>query len=155
MSETQPATTYPPVQLYNQWTDEAEDMDMSTSEWMEAMIEAGRKKFEPSDVHYDEDRTALRQDRARLQDNLAETQAQIDQLQDDLTNTDRATIIEYVNENPGATDDEIIQHLQNTLLDRVIRHLTELEGDTLRLEENRYYPREDTETNPDRRSVPR
>lgn len=66
MSDTQPATTYPTAQLYDQWTEAADANDMSTSEWMEAMIEAGRKKFSIADVEPDEEKTEIRRERAQL-----------------------------------------------------------------------------------------
>lgn len=140
MSDTQPATTYPTVQLYDQWTEAAEAKDMSTSEWMEAMIEAGRKKFRIDDVEPDEDKADIRRERAHLAQELEQTTDRLETLQHQLERTDRAAIQEYVQENPGVSDNEIIQHVLNTTTSRVIDHLTDLEGETFRVEDGGYYP---------------
>jgi hypothetical protein len=53
---------------------------------------------------------------------------------------ERRTIKRYVDDNPGATYDEIIQHLIETVPSRVTTHLGDLEGDEIRYEDEGYYP---------------
>jgi len=50
---------------------------------------------------------------------------------------------EFIKTNPGANYDEIIQHIIDTIPERVTVHLDQMEGDYLRVEEGRYYTREE------------
>lgn len=93
-SETQPTMTYPSKQQHARWKQEAESMDMSLSEFVQAMTEAGLKKFD-ADITSDESARALRQQRNELKreldrtrDRVRELEAQVHALQDDSSSGD-------------------------------------------------------------------
>ena len=141
MTETdkQPAMTYPTPEQYEAWKDDAKEMDMSVSEWMQAMIEAGRKKFDAS-VEPDESAEELREQRNDLQEQLEYARDRIEELETAMYHGEQEAIREFVEENPGATFGEIVQHVVDTVPDRVTRHLDELEGDALYVDGDEYYP---------------
>lgn len=132
------AVTYPTSQQYERWKAEADSRDMSISAFMQAMIEAGLKKFDAS-IEPDETNRDLREQRNELKDELDRTRARVQQLEEQLHKDDRATIRAYVEDNPGATWDEIVQHLIDTLPERTTQHLSGMEGETLRVEDGEYY----------------
>lgn len=139
-SDTQPAMAYPKSDQYDRWKQQAEEFDMSVSEFMQAMIEAGLKKFDAT-VEPDETARELREQRNDLRDELAHARGRINDLETRLYQGERAAIRDYVEENPGATYDEIIQHVVDTVPERVTKHLDDLEGEGVTVEDDRYYPR--------------
>lgn len=141
MTETdkQPAMTYPTPEQYEAWKAEAAEMDMSVSEWIQAMVEAGRKKFD-AQVTPDETAAELREQRNDLKDELDHARERIEKLEQRLHQGERAAIIEFVEENPGASYGEIGQHIADTVPERLTRHLDELEGDALAVDNDSYYP---------------
>lgn len=143
-SDTQPAMTYPTVEQYDRWKQQAEAFDMSVSEFMQAMVEAGLKKFDAR-VEPDETVDELREQRDDLKDELNHARSRIQRLEDRLHHGEQAAIKQYVRENPGATWDEVIQHVVDTVPERVTEHLDVMEGDTLQVEDGAYYPAEHTE----------
>lgn len=142
--DTQPAMTYPPESLYEDWTTQAEEMEMSVSEWMQAMIEAGRKGFQNS-VSLDETELELRQQRNDLKRELRNARDRIEDLEDRLHEGERAAIIDYVRRNPGATYEEVVQHVQDSAPGRIDAVLESLEGDKLLYDEQGYYTNEGVE----------
>ena len=138
-SDTQPAMTYPTEDQYDRWKQRAEEFDMSVSEFIAAMVEAGLKKFDAS-VEPDETLTELREQRNDLRDELDHARTRIESLEDRIHHGERATIQQFVEENPGATYDEIIQHVLDSAPGRVTNHLEDLEGEDLRVEDGGYYP---------------
>ena len=136
------AMTYPTPEQYEGWKDDAEEMDMSVSEWMQAMIEAGRKKFD-AQVEPDEDVQELRNHRNDLKDELEHARSRVRELETQLHDDERAVISEFVEENPGATFDDITRKVIDTVPERVNRHLDELEGDALYVDDDGYYPESD------------
>lgn len=141
-TDKQPAMTYPTPEQYETWKEEADEMDMSVSEWMQAMVEAGRKKFDAR-VEPDESAQELREQRNDLKEELGHARERIEKLENQIHRGERATIVEFVEENPGATYGEIGQRLSDTIPERLQPHLDALESDELRKEEDRYYPTED------------
>lgn len=144
MTETdkQPAMTYPTPEQYEGWKADAEEMDMSVSEWMQAMIEAGRKKFDAS-VEPDESVQELREQRNDLKAELEHARERIQTLEELAHRSERQAIIEYVEKNPGATYGEIGQHLTDTVPERLQPHLDALEGEELYADGEGFYPTED------------
>jgi predicted RNase H-like nuclease (RuvC/YqgF family) len=140
-TDKQPAMTYPDPEQYKGWKADAEEMDMSVSEWMQAMIEAGRKKFEVS-VEPDETADQLRRQRNDLKDELERARERIEELETQLHHGEKEVIRQFITENPGATFGEITQHVIDTVPQRVNRHLDELEGEAVRVEDDEYYPQE-------------
>jgi predicted nuclease with TOPRIM domain len=134
--------TYPTTEQYERWKDRADTFDMSVSEFMQAMVEAGLKKFDAT-VDPDETNQELREQRNDLKDELDRTRARIRTLEDRLHDDERNTVHQYVENNPGATYDEIIQHVIDTVPGRVSDHLDELEGESLRADDGAYYATDD------------
>lgn len=139
MADTQPAMTYPTEEQYSRWKDRAEAMDMSVSEWMQAMIEAGSKKFTAA-VEPDETNRELRQQRNDLKTELDHARDRIDRLEDQLHRSERATVKQFIEENPGAAYPEIAQHVIDTVPERVNLHLESLQGEEIRSMDGEYHP---------------
>lgn len=137
--DTQPAMTYPTTDQYEGWKSDAADMDMSVSEWIQAMVEAGRKKFDGS-VEPDETVRELREQRNDLKAELEHARERIDKLENQLHRGEREAIRRFVAENPGATRGEIGQRLADTVPERLTPHLDALEGAELEKEGEEYYP---------------
>ncbi|QIB74758.1 hypothetical protein G3I44_10955 [Halogeometricum borinquense] len=141
MGDSHHAATYPSEDQYQRWQKRAEEMGMSMSEFMEAMIEAGLKKFSAS-VEPDETNQELRHQRNELKTELDRARDRIQELEDAVYHGERRTIKRYVEANPGATYDDVIQHVIDTVPQRVTTHLDDLEGEELRYEDGGYYPAE-------------
>jgi hypothetical protein len=69
---TNHVATYPSDEQLERWKREAEEMDMSFSEWVQGMVEAGLKNFSPT-VDPDEDLHDLRRQRNDLRQELEAT----------------------------------------------------------------------------------
>ena len=139
---TQAAMTYPTVDQYDRWKARADELDMSVSEFMQAMVEAGIKVdrgFE-IDLERDESRQELRAQRNDLKEELEHARTRIAKLENRLHRGERAELIEFVERNPGATHGEVGQHLADTVADRLPEYLEALEGEHIRIEDDRYYP---------------
>jgi len=141
VADSRHAATYPSEEQYQRWQDRADDLGMSMSEFMEAMVEAGMKKFDVS-VEPDETNRELREQRNELKTELDRTRDRIQELEDAVYHGERRTIKRYVEDNPGATYDEVIQHVIDTVPQRVTTHLDDLEGDELQYVDGGYYPAE-------------
>jgi ElaB/YqjD/DUF883 family membrane-anchored ribosome-binding protein len=141
VADSRHAATYPSEEQYQRWQDRADDLGMSMSEFMEAMVEAGMKKFDVS-VEPDETNQELRQQRNELKTELDRARDRIQELEDAVYHGERRTIKRYVEDNPGATYDEVIQHVIDTVPQRVTTHLDDLEGDELQYVDGGYYPAE-------------
>ena len=139
MTDSHHVATYLTKEQYRRWKSQANDMGMSMSEFVEAMAEAGMKKFDV-DVEPDETNRELREQRNELKEELDRARDRIRELEDAVYHGERRTIERYVRENPGATYEEVIQHVIDTVPQRVTTHLDDLESDALRHEEGEYYP---------------
>jgi ElaB/YqjD/DUF883 family membrane-anchored ribosome-binding protein len=139
MPESKHAATYPTQQQYIRWKNRADELGMSTSEFIEAMVEAGMKKFDAS-ANPDETNRELRQQRNKLKNELDRARERIQELEDAVYHGERRTIKEYVRANPGAEYDEIIRHVMQTVPERVTTHLDDMEGEDLLFDDDRYYP---------------
>ena len=131
--DSHPAMTHPTGDQYERWGQKADDLGMPMSEFVECMVEAGLKKFDV-DVDPDETNRELREQRNDLKAKLDRARDWINQLEDELHYGERGVIRDFVAENPGATYDEIVQHVTDTAAGRVTSHLEGLEGDALRVE---------------------
>jgi len=139
MSESQPATAYPTQVQYDRWADRAEEYGMSISEFIQAMVEAGIKKFDAR-VEPDESHRELREQRNNIKNELERARDRIDTLEDQLHGTERETIRTYVEKNPGATYEDVTQHIIDTAPDRINGHLDALQGESIEAVGDRYYP---------------
>lgn len=140
--DTQPATAYPTSEQYARWTTRAEELDMSRSEFMQAMIEAGMKKFDAS-VAPDETTRELRRQRNDLKEELNSARNRIQQLERRLHHEEGDVIVRYVAENPGASYHDIAEHVVETAPQWVNDHLDAMEGERVQMDDNGYYPVED------------
>ncbi|MFB6187466.1 MAG: hypothetical protein ABEI86_11445 [Halobacteriaceae archaeon] len=139
---TQPAMTYPSKDQYARWKSCADDRDMSVSEFMQSMIEAGLKVDQGFELSLDRDESTaqLREQRNDLKRELDRARDRIQKLENRLHETERMTVEDFIEENPGATHAEITQHLIDTAPERVVKHLEALEGDSVLVEDGKYYP---------------
>jgi len=141
---TATATTYPTVEQYERWKKQADEMDLTVSEFIKCMTEAGRKDFEIK-VEPDETTQELREQRNDLTRQLEQARERVESLEDRLHHDERHQIERIVEENPGASFADIVQHFANSLPDRVTRHLDELEGTTIQRRDDGYYAAEEGE----------
>jgi len=133
---------YVPEDQYSEWEAKADDMGMNMSDFVKANTEAGLKKFD-RDVEPDETNRELRTQRNELRDELDRARDRIQELEDRLYHGEPAEIERFVRDNPGATYDEIVQQIIDTAAGRVTKHLDDMEGDELRVDDGEYYPAED------------
>lgn len=144
MSDYNHVATYPSDEQLDRWEDHCEEMGFrSRSEFVEAMVEAGLKKFDAARIEPDETNRELREQRNDLKAELDRARNRIQELETAVYDGERQEITEFVEENPGGTYDEIIQHIMVTVPERVKDHLDDLEGDALRAEDDGYYLREE------------
>lgn len=138
-AETQATTTYPSNQQHARWKQEAEAMDMSLSEFIQAMTEAGLKKFD-AEVTPDESVSELRRQRNDLKRELDRTRSRVAKLEEQVQTREREAILSFVDTHPGVELSEIIQELIETTSDRApkqVEHLVTI-GE-LRYEDGEYY----------------
>lgn len=139
MSDCRHVATYPAEEQYQRWKNRAERRGMSTSEFVEAMVEAGLKKFEPT-VQPDMTNQELKDQRDELKQELDHARTRIQQLEDAAYHGERRTIKRFVEQNPGVGYDEIMQHVIDTVPQRVTTQLDELEGADIQNTDAGYYP---------------
>jgi predicted nuclease with TOPRIM domain len=134
-------TVYPTEKQKERWGARADDLDMGMSEFVKSMTEAGLKKFDAT-IEPTETLAELREQRNDLRDELDRTRERVAELEDQLHHGERAAIRQYVEENPGATYDEIVRHVIDTVPARVSQHLDDMEGEDLVVdpEADTYFP---------------
>lgn len=142
--KTATAMSYPPKALYEEWKSEAEDWDTSVSAWIQHMVESGRKQFD-TEIAVDEDALELREQRNDLKRELKRTRERVEELEDQLHSGERAELLSFLKENPGATYDEVTQHLGETVPGRVQELLERLEGSEIEKDGRGFYRAEDNE----------
>jgi len=130
---------YPSNEQHARWKQEAEEMDMSLSEFIQAMTEAGLKKFDV-DVEPDESLSELRRQRNDLKHELDRTRDRVAKLEHQLQTREREAIKEFVQENPGAELGDIIQELIESTSDRVPKQVEGMVAvGELQYEDGEYY----------------
>lgn len=132
---------YPEAEQYDRWVLEAESRGYECvgSPFIRDMVEAGLKKFNAA-VEPDETNRELRTQRNDLRRELRRARGRIEELEDRLHGGEHEAIREYVADNPGATFDDIIMHVNKGVPDRVIRHIEEMEGSDLTRQNGDFYP---------------
>lgn len=138
-TDTHQTSVYPTERQYRRWERRADERGMSVAEFVKSMTEAGLKKFDATTTP-DETVQELRKQRNDLKTELRDARDRIARLEDELHGGERAEIRDYVRQNPGATYDEIIQHIIDTAPSRVTSKLDTLEGDVIRVDGDGYYP---------------
>lgn len=135
-------STYPSEEQFSHWSERAEEMGMSKSQFVMCMVEAGIKKFE-REVDPDETKNDLRQQRADLREELSRTRDRVEKLERQLLKSDRQTILEYLDEEPGVGFHDVVQHIQNTTASRVANLLGEMVGAEVTVDDGRYFRRDE------------
>jgi len=142
-SETQATMTYPTTEQHARWKREADAMDMSLSEFIQAMTEAGLKKFDV-DVEPDESLSEVRRQRNDLKRELDRSRNRITKLEEQLQTRERQRIKSFVAENPGVELSDIIQDLIETTSDRAPHQVADLVAvGELHHEDGAYYPNDE------------
>ena len=136
MSET--ITVYTSAELAEAWKQAANRRDMSVSKFVQDMTEAGRKEISV-EFQIDNDAAELRHQRNNLKRENEELQRRIERLQKKALNEEREFIIEFIQDNPGATYRTIVEGFIDTAPSRVNYYLDVLTGDEIEKEGNHYY----------------
>jgi len=136
--DTQPTMCYPTTEQHGEWKDHADDLDMSLSNFVASMVEAGRKKFNAS-VSPDETNTELREQRNRYKRENDQLRRRVQRLEDRLATGERGQILAFIENNPGATYKEIVNHIGEKTPGRVTDHLDDLGGDAIEKRDDGYY----------------
>lgn len=138
--ETATAYTYPREEVYEQWQTAAVEMGMTTSEYIQAMVAAGRKEFARDSVSPDETAMELREQRNRYKEQLQTARSRIEELEDRVSTGERAAVREFVADNPGTTYRDIVNRLIETVRDRAGPLVEQMEGEDIVREDGQYYP---------------
>lgn len=136
---SQATMTYPTEEQHSRWKENAEKHGMSLSEYIQAMVEAGQKKFEV-DGTPDETKKELRRQRNDLREQLEIARERIEQLERENYTTEREQIRSFVRENPGVTFSDVVNHVNQKSDDRVNDHLEAMNGQYIRFEGDEIYP---------------
>lgn len=136
MSNPHRAVAYPTEEQYERWAAEAEERGYkSVSQFIQDMTEAGLKKFEATtepDVTNDE----LREQRNDLKDELSHARTRVEELEEQLYRGERETVRRYIERNPGAAYEEVLEQVRDTAPVRLTQTLEELEGDGLHISDD-------------------
>ncbi|WP_141212038.1 hypothetical protein [Halorubrum sp. Eb13] len=108
---------------------------MSESQFVQAMVEAGLKKF-TREVEPDMTRDELRRERNELYTELREEREAKHRLEEKSMTSEREVVIEYVEDNPGCTYKNIADHLAQTAPSRTTNVLEKTEGSDLTVDED-------------------
>jgi len=138
------AVSYPPESLYETWSEHADSLDLSNSQFIIKMVEAGRRNISMDDASTASIRELLKE-RADLEKEIQRQRERIDDLERQLQHSTQSEIVSFVAENPGAQTPDIIQHMANSVPSRVAGHLDALEGDAIERHEDGYVPSEPAE----------
>lgn len=139
MSESVPVTVYVSEEQRDEWREKAEEMDMSLSEFVEAMTNAGQKKFELN-VDPDETNAKLREDRNYFERKLKEERREKERLEEQLHGGERQAIANFIEANQGVSYQEIVEHVADTVPSRVSDHLEAMNGESIWNGRDGYYP---------------
>jgi len=94
-SEKVTAVTYPPATLYSDWQDHAEEVDMSISQFILRMTEAGRNHVDLEDVAQ-RSIQELHEQNTDLQRELKRQRARNEELERKLRMTVHGEILEFI-----------------------------------------------------------
>lgn len=140
-------TVYLPDEAYERWERRRGELGYDKrSQFIQAMVEAGLKKFDAATLP-DDNSVEIRRQRDEWREKAREREAWVGKLEDRLSRTEQETVREYVAEHPddGVTVEEIVQHLIDTVYDRANDHVNSLLGDAIRYDSERdvYLPADD------------
>lgn len=130
MSDKVPVTVYISEEQRDDWREEADAMDMSQSEFVGSMTNAGRKKFD-IDVEPDETDSELREARDYYRREMEKERREKERLEEQLHGGERQAITNFIEANPGVSYQEIVEHVVDTAPGRVSDHLEEMNGQSI------------------------
>lgn len=125
-SGTHHVATYPTVAQYERWERRSEDLDYTTfSQFVQDMVEAGIKADLGFDagVQPDEPVQELRQQRNDLRQELEHARERIQNLEERVYYSERATVTRFLEDNPGASYEDVLAHMKATLPERMTQYL--------------------------------
>lgn len=98
---------------------------MGVSEFIQYMVSAGQKADRGFEVSLEPDESAreLRNQRNDLMVELERARDRIETLEEQVYYTERAELRRYVEDNPGASYDELLDHMQRTVPDRLPEYI--------------------------------
>ncbi|ELZ45907.1 hypothetical protein C463_05735 [Halorubrum californiense DSM 19288] len=134
MTEKHHIGVYTPQDRYEMWKQEADELGMSMSQWANAMVEAGLKKFD-RDIQPEESKSDLRKRNTQLWNDYEKVRKERDKLETQLHQTERRAIVEFVEENQGCRYKEIAQHLAKNRGSRLTKLLDALDGEEIEIDE--------------------
>lgn len=132
------AATYVTDEQHTRWKSNADGRDMSFSAWLEAMVEAGMKKFEPR-VTPTESVTDLQEQRSDLRSELEQARERISHLETQLYSGEQQAIIDHLKKNDGAALGELVQMSIERSPERIHSNLDQLGTDVTHENETYYY----------------
>lgn len=123
MGDVRNAFVYPTSDQYARWQERADELDKSVSEFIIAMTEAGIKELDglviDLDDSHDESYLELRRERNSLKRELRRARERIQELEDLSYREERRALRRYVEDNPGASYDEMTDFLRRTVPQRM------------------------------------
>lgn len=134
MTEKHHIGVYTPQDRYEAWKQEADELGMSMSQWANAMVEAGLKKFD-RDIQPAESKTELRKRNTKLWNDYERIRKERDKLETQLHQTEQRAIIEFVEENSGCQYKEIAQYLSKNRGSRLTKLLDAMDGEEIEIDE--------------------
>ena len=136
--------TYPTNEQHARWKEQAKEVGMSMSGFIKTRVEAGMSKLDPASVEPDETNAELREQRDDLKDEVDHLRDRISKLEDRLYRSDSAELRRFVERNPGTDFDGIKEHLRATVPERANEHLDAMEGESIEVHNDAYYPTPET-----------
>jgi|AntRauMinimDraft_4_1070384.scaffolds.fasta_scaffold00491_8 t-SNARE complex subunit (syntaxin) len=132
------AKTYPQPEQYERWKNRAAEVDMSISEFIQSMVEAGMKVDQGLEMEIRPDETVheLREQRNDMKAEVDHLRERVDKLEERLHDSERAAVENHVEDLGMASHDQVLDHVRETAPVRVTRHLEALSGDSLRQNPN-------------------
>lgn len=130
MRKSIPVTVYVPEGTRDRWKDAAENMEMSQSEFVAAMTEAGQKKFDTK-IEPDETDDEIREARNYFERELKNERREKEQLEEQLHGGEQQAITNFIESNPGASYQDIVKYVTDTAPSRVSNHLEEMNGQSI------------------------
>jgi hypothetical protein len=133
----QTATAYPQTETYAEWSDHADELDMSVSRYILAMVEVGRKEIDLS-IDHDDETVELRTQRNDLKRELDDARRRIEYLEKRLYRGERGAILDVLEEEQTVPFGVIVQRIIDDAPTRVARALDEMDGDEIVVEDGEY-----------------
>lgn len=141
MGESNLVGTYVSDETLERWDERREGLGISSrSEFVKMMTESGLKSFE-REVEPDETKAEMRKQRNDLRRELSRTRDRVTDLEQQLHTSDREEILTYLSESPGASYEDIVQHIVSTTSGRVTRLLDEMSGSDITVDDDGQYYR--------------